>query len=611
MTTRRDLLKSIPAMGLGSLLTGFVPLAANAKGGRFEVVGDHFELDGKRFRILSGEMHYPRIPRALWKDRFRKLKSLGLNTVSTCVFWNAHEKTPGVYDFSGNLDVAAFIREAQEEGLWVCLRPGPYVCAEWDNSGFPSWFMTGDTVKPRSQDPSYMGPVKTWLNRLAQEVKPLLLSNGGPIIFTQIENEYGSYGDDHEYMRQMYEALSAAGFDGLFYTADGADVMDGGVLPGVTAAMNFGTYSQAHLEFAKFRKRRPDAPLFCGELWGGWFDHFGESHAQMPAEPLLKSLEWMMEQEASISFYMLHGGTSWGFYAGANYQPDSHFAPDISSYDYDALIDEAGRPTEKFYKVKALFQKYLPAEQFKPEPAPEKALRFPRVTLRQKASLSQVAEHVGIQKHPQTLESLGYDHGLMRYEHQLTFSGKGILKSADVRDYGIVTVGGNPQGTLDRRFEQTELTITGTEGDTVDMLIDVMGRVNYGPWVGKDQKGLIGPVSLNSKELTGWKHTAYPLDDLSALQFSEQHVNGPAFYKGSFTLDEIGYTYIDVREWGKGYVWVNGHNLGRYWSVGPQRSLFVPAPWLKQGENKIVVLDLEPASGCGVTGSPTPIWDRA
>jgi beta-galactosidase len=599
-------------MGAAGLTAGVMrPLrAAAASDARFQAHDGQFMLDGQPFQVLAGEMHYPRIARDLWRDRLRKLKSLGLNTLTTYVFWNAHEAQPGHFDFSDNLDIAAFVKLAQAEGLWVNLRPGPYACAEWDGGGLPAWLTPEPTSPVRENDPRFLDPVRRWFKRLGQELTPLLISNGGPIILTQVENEYGSYGDDHAYMQAVHSALEDAGFGGVFYTADGAAVIEGGQLPGLTAGINFGTYDKAENEFATRAKVRSDGPYFCSELWGGWFDHFGEMHSSVSIPPLIASLDWMLKNKCSISFYMLHGGTSWAFNAGANFDNDkSIYQPDISSYDYDAILDEAGRPTPKYEAVKALFQQHLPAERFFTLPAPEKALVIDRFSLGEAAPLSQLYGAARVFEAPQTLEALHQAHGLMLYRHLAKTALKGQLSFDDVRDYALLYAGSAPLGRLDRRLKQTSLTIDVPAGQPLDILVDTMGRINYGRMIGKDQKGLIGKAKLDGETLAQWAHYALPLDNLSDLTFTSSPVRGPAFFRGQFEVLDPGYTFIDMRGWGKGYVWVNGHNLGRYWEVGPQRALFCPAPWLKTGVNEIIVLDLDDSGERSVAGGAMQIWD--
>ena len=580
----------------------------SATQGRFGVNGDQFTLDGKPFQILAGEMHYPRIPRASWRDRFRKLKALGLNTLTTYVFWNAHEPQPGQYDFSGNLDIAAYIRLAQEEGLWVNLRPGPYVCAEWDGGGLPGWLFPTPDIGARSTDPRFTGPVAAWLKRLGQELTPLLIDRGGPIILTQVENEYGAFGSDQTYLAGQQQALRDAGFSGLLYTANPAEYVATGSIPGVVSGINFGTDAVAEKEFALRAKMRPDGPFFCSELWGGWFDAYGALHQTMAIPPLLDSLKWMLENKYSISFYMLHGGTSFGFTSGANWDRKG-YAPDTTSYDYDALLDEAGRVTPKYKAVEALFRTYLPADAFKPMPDAEPSITIPRFHLTEFAPLSQLYGKPVQAAQPQTLEALGQSHGLMLYRHRLKTAGKGRLAFGDVRDFALVGGTGGVQAQLDRRFGDVSADVDMAAGHDLDILVDTTGHCNYGKNIGKDQKGLIGAATLNGVALDGWAHFGLPLDDISGLRFASTCPSGPVFHRGHFDLTTTGFTFLDMRGWGKGHVWINGHNLGRYWSAGPQRALYVPAEWLKAGRNEVVVLDLLGGGPGTLQASPRQIWD--
>lgn len=603
---RREVLKALTLLSASAAL----PLTARAQPapGRFAAADDGFLLDGQPFQVLAGEMHYPRIPRASWRDRMRKLKALGLNTLTTYVFWNAHEPKPGVYDFSDNLDVAAYVRLAQEEGLFVNLRPGPFVCAEWDGGGLPAWLFPTDDIGARSLDPRYFEPVKGWLKRLGQELAPLLIDRGGPIILTQIENEYGAYGSDQTYLNAQRQALVDAGFTGLLYTADPAEFFAKGSMPGVVGGINFGTMAKAKDEFAKRAQTRPQGPYMCTELWGGWFDSYGKLHETMPTQPLLDSLEWMLQNKYSISFYMLHGGTSFGFTPGANWDRKG-YTPDIASYDYDALLDEAGRPTPKYEAVQALFKRYLPPEAFKPMPEPEPSIRAPHFTLHEVAPLSQLYGKAVLADAPRTLEALGQTHGLILYRHKTKSALKGKLSFGEVRDYALIGDGRGVQAILDRRFDETEAEIDIPAGQPLDVLVDTMGHCNYGAKIGKDQKGLIGAASLNGSPLQGWAHYALPLDDLSELTFAPGGATGPAFYRGTLRVEAPGFTFLDMRGWGKGYVWINGRNIGRYWSAGPQQTMFVPASWLKAGENEVVVLDLLTGGPRALSASPRQVWD--
>ncbi|MDV6332055.1 beta-galactosidase [Asticcacaulis sp. 201] len=603
---RRGFVASVAAMGAS--LAVFGAASASAVKPRFTVEGDQFMLDGKPFQILAGEMHYPRIPREYWRDRLRKLKALGLNTLTTYVFWNVHETAPGVYDFSGNLDIAAYVRMAHEEGLWVNLRPGPYVCAEWDGGGLPAWLFPEETGIARTSDPKFIEPMKRWFKRLGQELTPLLIDSGGPIILTQVENEYGAFGADHAYMAEVMQAERDAGFSGLLYTADPSQFIANGSIPGVVAGINFGTNYKAEEEFAARAKVRPDGPFFNSELWGGWFDAFGDLHATMEIPPLIASLKWMLDHKMSISFYMLHGGTSFAWYAGANWD-NKGYAADISSYDYDAILDEAGRPTPKYEAVSALLKNYLPASAFSPLPEPEIPAIIPRFRLKQAAPLDQLLLKSTLQKTPKSLDALGQMHGLMLYRYQAKVAAKGELKFGDVRDYALVRINGKTVATLDRRLKETSVSVDLPKGAVLDVLVDTHGHCNYGKNIGRDQKGLIGGVTLNGTPLEGWAQYGLPMDSPTGLTFSAQAPDGPAFYRGTFSVEKPGFTFLDMRGWGKGYVFVNGHNLGRHWSVGPQRAMFVPGPWLKAGENEVVVLDLHESAERTLAGGANEIWD--
>ncbi len=606
------------AMGIGAagLAAMAVPGFAAPAGSRFRVEGNDFLLDGKPFQILAGEMHYPRIPRELWRDRLRKMRALGFNTLSAYMFWNIHEQTPGVFDFTGDLDVAAWVRMAQEEGLHVLLRPGPYVCAEWDGGGLPAWLLPDPGAPVRAFDPRFMKPAARWLKRLGEELAPLQIDRGGPIIMTQIENEYGAFGSDQKYLAALRDATRAAGFAGQLYTVDGAAMLTEGSLPGVPAGINFGTFTRDEAERA-FQQRAEKGftgPAFCSEYWAGWFDHWRETHAVTSTENVITNLKWMLDRKMSVSFYMFHGGTSFGTWAGANLDVEkNHYEPTISSYDYDALLDEAGRPTAKYAAVRGLLADYLPGDRFGELPAPEKALTVAPFALGEVAPASHLFGPARLAEEPLTLEGCGRMAGMMLYRHRLTEAVSGQVNLTEVRDLALVTIDGKPAATLDRRRHDSGFAIDAPAGATIEVLVDTMGHANYGKGVGKDQKGLIGPVTVNGTPLKGWEHRPVLLEDLGKLSFAKRRggETGPAFYRGSFTVDEAGFTFLDLRGWGKGYVWVNGHNLGRYWSTGPQRAVFVPAPWLKVGANEVIVLDLFGPTETTLSGATEMIWDRA
>ncbi len=596
-----------------SLLTpALMEAQSTAKAARsFQVGQSGFSLNGKPFQIVSGSMHYPRVPRSCWADRFRKARVLGLNTICTYSFWNAHEPEPGQWNFSGNLDVKTFIRMAGDEGLLVIFRPGPYVCAEWDFGGFPAWLMRDPTMQVRSADPKFLKPAREYLKRMGEQVGALQCSQGGPIVLCQVENEYGSYGDDMAYKKAIRQGLVDAGFDAhSFYTSDGPSRVARGSFPDLPAVINFGANEDAEKQFATLDKTRPSGPRMCGEFWVGWFDHWGETHNGMTVAEVRRNLEWMLSHGISVNLYMFHGGTSFGFMAGAN--RDRFYEPDVSSYDYDAPLDEAGCPTEKFFAIQDIIQKNA-KQTAKPAalPEPENAIEIPRLFLTERASLWSMLGEPHRAATPQALESLGQANGLVLYRTGMKAAQKGQLTAKEARDLALLYQGGRHLGTLDRRYGQHDLELDLKANAPLDILVDAMGRVNFGKYLTDARKGLIGEVTLAGAALGPWEMYSLPLTDLSQLRFSEEHVAGPCFYRGRFHVETAGYSFLDLRGWGKGYVWVNGHNCGRYWSDGPQRTNFVPAEWLHAGGNEVVVLDLFEGGARSIAGRRTAIDDVA
>jgi beta-galactosidase len=596
----------IAGVGVGAVVaTGAATGASASTPFRVTVDGDQFRIAGKPFQIRAAEMHYPRIPRACWRDRMRKARALGLNALSAYCFWSVHEPRPGDYDFTGQHDVAAFLRIAQEEGLYVLLRPGPYICGEWDAGGYPAWLFADPALRVRTLDPRYMAATTGWLKRLGHELAPLQITRGGPVILVQVENEYGSFGADPDYMRAMRDLIRTVGFEVPLYTADGAAVVEKGMVAEAVAAIDFASTDDATAEFARLAKARPGAPRLAGEVWSGWFDHWGEPHQTVPAAPLARNVDTMLTQGSSFSLYMFHGGTSFGFAAGANHDAAKGYQPDITSYDYDALLDEAGRPTAKYAAVRDTLRRHGVGGTALPDPEP--AIAIPRIALRETAPLEGLLGRAQHHERPQAMEAIGQSHGLLLYRHRATRDVAGMLR-LDPHDHAIVTVAGRRIGTLDRRLGQTELRVTLRAGETLDLLVSAFGRINYGPLTGRDRKGIDGAVMLDGTPLSGWDHHPLPLDDLSPLVFSTRQTGAPAFHRATIDLAAIGYTFLDMRGWGMGYAWINGHNLGRYWSIGPQRHLYVPAEWLRIGRNTLVVLDLEPGGRRTVAAGREPIW---
>lgn len=572
-----------------------------------------FLIDGKPIQIISGEMHYPRVPREYWRDRMKRMKAMGCNTLCTYVFWNMHEPRPGEWDFSGNLDLAEYCRIAQEEGLWVIVRPGPYVCAEWEFGGFPSWLLKGRKVKVRSQDEGYMKPTMNYLKKVAEQVAPLQASKGGPVIMTQVENEYGAYSDDKEYLRAHMDALKAGGLTEVqFYTADQPSdgCLKNGTLPDLPAALTFG--GGAENAFKLFRKHRPTGPRMNGEFWCGWFDHWGAVHNPRNTDSYKREFKWMLENGISVNFYMVHGGTSFGFMAGAN-GGNNKMTPDVTSYDYSAPISESGKLNERFYAFRKTVEDHLGKSLPEP-PADPVFIDVPAISFSESAGMFDALPKAVESELPMIMEDMDQSYGFILYRKSV----KGPLTDAPLKmtrlmDRAIVYVDGKRIGTADRRHGQDTVRIDVPEGEhTLDILVENQGRVNYGGAITTEYKGITDGVTLAGKPLTGFSNYSLPCQDkhVASLSYSTSQPKSdqPVFHRTSFTLDKVGDTYLDMQDgWTKGVVWVNGHNLGRYWFVGPQQTLYCPAPFLKKGKNDIIVLDLEGGKGT-VTGSENQIW---
>jgi beta-galactosidase len=584
-----------------------------------KVAGDHFEKNGKPFQIISGAIHYARVPRADWRDRLRKARAMGLNTVETYVFWNLHEPKPHQFDFSGQLDVAAFVRMAQEEGLNVILRPGPYVCAEWEAGGLPAWLFADPEMHVRTRDPKFLEAADEYLARVGQELAPLQASRGGPIIAVQVENEYGSFGHDKEYMEDIHQALVRAGFgESLLYTSDGVDELPNDALPGITAVINFGP-GEARRDFQKLAALRPGQPRMTGEYWDGWFDSWGnKQHVHTDAEAQAKEIDWILSQGDSINLYMFEGGTTFGFMNGANFNEGSggHYSPQTTSYDYDAALDEAGRPTKKFFLLRDVITKRTGVTP-PPLPAPMPIAAIPPFPLNESASLWDSLPAPVEAETPKSIESLGQAYGYVLYRTQITGPVRGPLDLGDVRDYAAVYVDRKLAGTIDRRLGQTSLSLDlGAGKFTLDVLVENSGRINFGPHLPDGRAGIVNAVSLAGQTLSGWKMYSLPMASPEFIKKWKKDegarpMPGPAFHRGSFTLQTPADSFLDTSALGKGFVWVNGHNLGRTWNIGPQKSLYLPAAWLHTGRNEVVVFDYTDVHGVTLRGLSDPLWSTA
>ncbi len=557
--------------------------------------GGEFTLDGAPFRILSGGLHYFRIHPDHWADRLRKARLMGLNTVETYVPWNLHQPRPGELRFDGGLDLPAFLDLAAAEGLHVLLRPGPYVCAEWEGGGLPSWLLTDPGVRLRSNHPGYLHAVEGWFGALLPRVLDRLATRGGPVLAVQVENEYGAYGDDTSHLAHLAELLRRHGVDVPLFTCDQPGDLARGALPGTLATVNFG--SRARQGLAALDELRPGQPKLCAEFWIGWFDRWGGRHVVRDAEDAARELDELLATGASVNLYMFHGGTNFGFTNGAN---DKHtYRPTVTGYDYDAPLDEAGDPTAKYHAFREVLAKYAPLPV---EPAPAAGPKLPAATVHLTESAPLLADLPVLGTavpalRPLTMEELGQDFGFVLYKAVLPAAGPALLEVGAVADRAQVFVDGQPVGVLEReRHERAIAFHVPRAGAVLRLLVENQGRVNYGEGL-HDRKGLHGPVLLNGAELTGWTSLPLPLDDLGELSFTGTAgpVPGPVFHRGTFRVAEPADTFLHLPGWTKGNAWVNGFPLGRHWSRGPQLSLYVPGPVLRPGPNELTVLELHAA----------------
>lgn len=587
---------------------------AQAQEHTFALGDSVFLLDHKPFQIISGEMHYVRIPEAYWKDRLHKAKAMGLNTVAIYSMWNMHEPEPGKWVFSGNEDVVKFVKLAQEEGLWVILRPGPYVCAEWEFGGFPWWLLREKDMKVRSRDPRFMKASHDYLMALGKQLAPLQITHGGPIIMVQVENEYGSFGNDTTYERQIAHDLRDAGFTVPYFTADGDWLFKNAALPGILPGAN-GEGDPAKLKQLVNEYHGGKGPYFVPELYPGWLDHWGHPFQKVSVDRVVKETKRLLDAGVSINFYMWHGGTNFAFMSGANYDKKEPIQPDITSYDYDAPLSEAGVPTEKYKALRQLILNYLSADQkaaVPPVPAAPDFISIPDISLNQSAVLfNNLPKPVHANK-PVNMEALNQGYGYVLYRTTLAQGGDGLLTIHGLRDYAEIFVNGKRVGILNRMYNQDSLQITAPANARLDILVENLGRINYGREMVNNLKGITGTVTFNGRELSGWDMFSLPMKDTKGFRFTKGNTAqaGPALYKGTFSLQKTGDTFLDMSQWGKGIVFVNGHNLGRYWSLGPQQTLYLPGCWLKTGNNEIVIFEQLGKGKASVSAINHPILDQ-
>jgi beta-galactosidase len=595
-----------------ALLLAVCGCNANAQQHTFALGDTAFLLDGKPFQVISGEMHYSRIPAEAWRARMKMAKAMGLNTIGSYIFWILHEPQKDQFDFTGSNDIAKFVQIAKEEGLWVILRPSPYVCAEWEFGGYPYWLQNIKGLKVRSTEAQYLEEYRKYINQVGKQLAKFQVNHGGNILMVQVENEYGSYGADKNYLDINRKMFIDAGFDGLLYTCDPEHDLAKGYLPGLLPAVN-GIDKPEQVKKIISDNHNGKGPFFIAEWYPAWFDWWGTQHHTVPAEKYTPALDGVLAAGVSINMYMFHGGTTRGFMNGANFNDTHPYEPQISSYDYDAPLDEAGNATYKFMEFRKVIQKYLPAGQTLPVVPPAKpAISINNISFTNSVSIFNTLPAAVTSIKPLSFEALSQAYGFVLYRTTLTNAASGILKIEALRDYAIVFINGKRVGVLDRRLYQDSMQLDLPKGKvTLDIVVENMGRVNFGPYLLKNNKGITEKVLLGNAELTNWKMYSLPFDKVVfPLHAAKPLENQPVIKKGTFHLSGIGDTYLDMSNWGKGVVWVNGHNLGRYWNIGPQQSVYIPVEWLKNGNNQIMILELLKPEQNTLSSSDHPILNK-
>lgn len=560
-------------------------------------IEDNFYLDGKPFQIISGSIHYFRVVPEYWKDRLEKLKAMGCNVVETYIPWNMHEPVKGQLRFDGMMDIRRFVLTAQELGLYVILRPSPYICAEWEFGGLPAWLLNEEGIRLRSCQEKFLKHIRDYYKELFKVIIPLQINYGGPVIMMQVENEYGYYGEDTRYLQMLKDIMIEEGTVVPLVTSDGPteENLSCGSIEGVLPTGNFGSNTKERFEVMK--KFTAGGPLMCTEFWVGWFDHWGNGgHMTGNLEQSAKDLDDMLSM-GHVNIYMFEGGTNFGFMNGSNYYDE--LTPDVTSYDYDALLTEAGDITEKYKRYREIIRKYrkIPEVTFSQE---IKKKAYGKLKVKDKVSLFSVLEEISQpveDTFPLPMEKLGQNYGYILYRSELKRE-RSVEKIRlwGANDRANIFLNQKPIVTLyDRELlEEAEVSTDFKQGMELDILVENMGRVNFGPKMQQQKKGITDCVQLNGHMHYNWKHYPLPFDSLDKLDFGKEYLeNTPAFYRFCFTAEELGDTFLELEGWGKGCVFINGFNLGRFWEIGPQRRLYIPAPLLHEGSNEVIVFETE------------------
>ncbi|CAM4294711.1 beta-galactosidase [Pedobacter westerhofensis] len=589
----------------------FILLTGISKGQQkhsFSFAKSDFIMDGKPYQIISGEMHPARIPKMYWRHRIQMAKAMGCNTIAAYVFWNYIEEKEGVFDWkSENRDIAEFVRICQEEGMWVLFRPGPYVCGEWDFGGFPPYLLSIPDIRLRCLDPRYMAAVTKYVGEISKQIKPLLITNGGPVIMVQVENEYGSYGNDRDYLAALKKLWVDNGIDVPFYTADGPTpfMMEAGTVEGAAIGLDSGS---SDADFEQATKKNPDVPAFSAETYPGWLTHWKEKYQKPDKANIVKEVTYLMEHKRSFNLYVVHGGTNFGFNAGANAFTPVQFQPDITSYDYDAPVNERGEPTAKYYAIRDLIAKYT-GKKLPKIPKPTAVTVVPAFQMQPFTSIWNVLPQAVKSPQVKTMESMGQYKGFIVYRSKLIGRKSGELTITEPHDYALVLLNGKLIDTVYRDGGKwtIKLPVTDVKDPVLEILVENMGHINFAQYM-IDRKGITDRVALEGMTLFNWEIFNLPMEDSFVAGLKPAvgtDLHDGVFFKGSFALNTVADTYLDLSKFKKGVIWVNGHNLGRYWNVGPQFHLYCPANWLKKGNNEVVVMDLHQKDAAGISGVKT------
>ncbi|MCD7805985.1 MAG: beta-galactosidase [Lachnospiraceae bacterium] len=578
--------------------------------GKFEIGDQYFYLNGEPFQVISGAIHYFRVVPQYWRDRLEKLKAMGCNTVETYVAWNVHEPKKGQFEFSGMADVAAFVKLAQELGLYVILRPSPYICAEWEFGGLPAWLLKEEGMRLRVSYEPFLRHVREYYEVLLPVLKPLQITEGGPVILMQVENEYGSYSNDRAYVKALADLMREGGIVVPLVSSDGGmqEYLNGSRVENIYPTMNFG--SHAGERFQALSEDTDGGPLMCMEFWNGWFDYWGNgSHQTGDLEVAAQTLEELLSK-GNLSFYMFHGGTNFGFMNGSN--DYDQLTPDVTSYDYGAPLSEDGQITEKYLRFQQIIGRHAAIPQ----------VSFSTRIERKSCGTLPVKRRVGLFEalpdistpiecpYTKSMEQLDQNYGYILYHTALdTEPELKSLRLWGANDRALVFVNRQKALTLyDRELlKEHEISVPMKQGASLDILMENMGRVNYGPYLEKQRKGIEQGVQVNFHMHSGWAHYCLPLDNLEQLDFTRGYTEGnPAFYEFTFRVEEPGDTFLDFTGWGKGCAFLNGFHLGRFWEIGPQKRLYIPAPLLRQGENQIILFETEGKAGVSIALAEEP-----